>query len=520
MLVNKPKAIVIGIDGLSYPVTQKLIQQNKLPNIKRFFSLGCIGELKSTFPPHTAPGWASMFTGVNPGAHGIFQFWQTQSNNYSPRITLADDFQWEPCWKTLENNGLSVGIVNVPMSHPPEERKKNGYMITWPLSPTLHYSYPPGLVKDLARKGLHFHSDLVTMYRGQSDYLNEAKKHISGRTDTLLHLMEEKPVDVVFCVYTEVDRVSHYYWGEEIEPGEDIESIYQETDRAIGRILDWLEQGVSENGDSETIVFLASDHGFGHCSKNLNVHRVLENAGLLTTKLVCREKKNSSSSDELIGETKNSSWFHSSESYFRTIDWEKTLAYMPTPGCFGINLNIKGREDKGIVSDCQDATDSEKQVIYRLKECFRNLTDSNGIPYFSLRESELVYSGKALDQAPDLLLIPSENYWDIMPHTGMEPEIWTKPSQIAIHREEGIWGMIGKGVQKETLFNAKIEDIASTLLAHLGCPLYQGIEGKAHFISRDELRFIEPKFETKEGTSLSDSEVELLKEKLIDLGYA
>ena len=140
----KPRVIVFGIDGASHSFIQHLISKKKLPTFEKFVTEGFFSSLQSTFPPHTAPGWASMFTGVNPGKHGIFQFWHTQSQHYNPPITTIEDFKWEPIWRTLERHGYQVGLLNVPMTHPP--KPINGYMITWPLTPTLHYSEPQSLI--------------------------------------------------------------------------------------------------------------------------------------------------------------------------------------------------------------------------------------------------------------------------------------------------------------------------------------------------------------------------------------
>ncbi len=504
----KPRVLVFGIDGASHRVVQELLSKDRLPNLARLVAKGSQSVLQSTFPPHTAPGWASMFTGVEPGEHGIYQFWQTQSHDYQATVTTIHDFGWEPIWDTLERHGLTVGIVNVPMSHPPKKRKDNGYMITWPLAPTIHYSEPHNLISELAKHNLHYHSDLVTMYRGQRDYFDQAVEFTQGRTQSILYLMEHYPVDALFVVYTEVDRVSHYYWGDDIQQAEKIEQIYEETDRALGKLLDELPE--------ETLVFVTSDHGFGHCSKNVNIHYFLEQNGFTNITFVPGEDEvELNSSDNFIGE-EFSSWHTSSRRYYRSINWDKTQAYMPTPGCFGINLNLCGRERQGIVNPGEHASEITRQ----LQESFKQLVDDDNIPLFDLLPREEVYKGHRLEDAPDLILMPRK-HWDIMPHTNLDQQLFSPPTQEAIHRMDGIMFAQGSGIPKSQLSGAKIEDITPTILSLLNLPVQEELTGRCLFDTPTPIKYEPARRLIKENnTSLSNSEQDLLKKRLKDLGYA
>ncbi len=213
------RLLLVGIDGAAHPVVQRLLAEGRLPNLRSVAGDGLFGPLESTFPPHTAPGWVSAFTGVGPGRHGIFQFWPTQWPEYRPPVVSARQIEAEPLWSMLERHGVSVGVVNVPMTHPPCSLR-SGYMVSWPLSPTIHYSEPPTLLRELATAGTHYRSDLACMFRGEPDYPERAARFIEDRTKVLMFLMEHRPVEVLVVVYTEVDRISHHFWGDREDPSD------------------------------------------------------------------------------------------------------------------------------------------------------------------------------------------------------------------------------------------------------------------------------------------------------------
>lgn len=492
------KLLVIGIDGASHQVMEKMLDKGLLPNFAKLRENAASGPLKSTFPPHTAPGWASMFTGVEPGEHGIFQFWQTKSTDYSARSMNSSDYTREPLWHTLERHGLKVGVYNVPMTHPPVPLEA-GYMISWPLSTTIHYTEPKSLKNELLKQGLHYHSDIVTMYRGQEDYCEQAAKFIQGRADTCLYLQNARPVDAMFVVFTEIDRVSHYYWGDGEYPSDAVEGAYITMDQALATL--------SALVDSNTLLVVASDHGFGQCKADFNVHEVLEQAGLLATRYVADKTTLSSGGHD---DTSLSSWFESSVTYRRSINWEHTRFYMPTPGCFGLNINLKGRETFGCVEPGE-----VEEYVQRLEAALSQIT-FEGERCFDVLPAREVYQGVAVEGAPDFILVPST--FDIMPTPNLTGEIWSPPSQKGVHRADGILYVQGSTfLAGESLF-ARIEDVYPTILAHLSLPVAESLEG--HWLKEPKQEVVREEFlKNRHGRQLTQQETECMDKQLHEIGY-
>jgi len=126
MKLNKAKrAVVIGLDGADPLLVEKLIDQGKLPNIKRFKELGVTTENMSMFGVHptiTPPNWASLATGAYPGTHGLTCFW---NHNQGDDLTkLRHGFNSELCeaeyiWDAASKKNKKTIIFNYPTGFPP-----------------------------------------------------------------------------------------------------------------------------------------------------------------------------------------------------------------------------------------------------------------------------------------------------------------------------------------------------------------------------------------------------------------
>ena len=87
-------------------------------------------------------------------------------------------------------------------------------------------------------------------------------------------------------------------------------------DAIVGKTLDSI--------DSETVLFVLSDHGFKSFRRGVNLNAWLEREGYLSVKEGGAEA-----------------------GYLRGVDWSRTRAY--SFGLAGVYLNLEGREARGIV---------------------------------------------------------------------------------------------------------------------------------------------------------------------------
>ena len=71
---NRPRVIIVGMDGATFDVAGKLLAAGRLPALESVMRNGCRAVLESTTPWQSATAWTSCVTGAKPGTHGIYNF--------------------------------------------------------------------------------------------------------------------------------------------------------------------------------------------------------------------------------------------------------------------------------------------------------------------------------------------------------------------------------------------------------------------------------------------------------------
>ncbi|MFF4529117.1 alkaline phosphatase family protein [Streptomyces sp. NPDC001407] len=456
-----PRALVIGIDGGTFDTVDPLIECGLLPHMAKLLRESASAATDCTWPAHTAPGWSTFVSASDPGGHGIYQFYDTQDPAYGARVTRSGDLGRSCAWDWLAAQEYSLGLINIPMSHPPADLP--GYQVTWPLERTLKHCRPDSLLRELAAAKAHFQSDLATMFRGDMAYLEEAERNVAARVRSVRHLMTTRPTDVVMVVLTEADRVGHHYWhyGDPGHPGHRpapegsgwdvaMPRIYQAIDHAVGELLELV--------DEDTSVVLVSDHGLGTGRHGLSVHTLLEEAGLLAT-APGEEPQDAAAS-----------WFAGNG---RHVDFRRTSVYMPVPGSYGLNINVRGRQQRGTV-----APRDRERVMDEVTGLLSGLAGPEGQQVFrAVRPREEAYPGPHTGRAPDLLLVPRDE--TVLPVPDLGGDVWRPSAQTGLHRYRGLWAHRSPRVRPGRLpGTVALTDTLPTLLTDLGAAWPSDIHGR------------------------------------------
>jgi predicted AlkP superfamily phosphohydrolase/phosphomutase len=85
------RTVVLGFDGADAKLTEKWMDEGKLPNLARLRDQGTFSPLRSTIPSQTPVSWSTFSTGLNPGRTSIFDFLKRDTRTYRPSFAAFDE---------------------------------------------------------------------------------------------------------------------------------------------------------------------------------------------------------------------------------------------------------------------------------------------------------------------------------------------------------------------------------------------------------------------------------------------
>ncbi len=350
----------------------------------------------------------------------------------------------------------------------------------WELSREIGDFHTLGMAED--------HAGLNNGRLSESAFLDQCATVREERAAMLHYELDRLEAGFLFCLFDTPDRVQHMFWRyrepghpadrhHEREPGMDdaIAAEYRACDAVVGEVLD--------RADSETLVLVASDHGFSSFQRQVHLNRWLHEHGYL----VLRD-------DAAPGDALADGAAHSPDAGdvretgaigggagapaepFAHVDWSRTRAY--ALGLAGIYLNRAGRESEGIVTD-QDAPGLMAEIRDGLTGLVDPERDAVAVRGVELRDE--VYHGPWADRAPDLLVRTSPG-WRTSSSTAMGgvPEAlfgdnekrWSGDHVVDPAAVPGVLFSSG-GIGAEA---PRITDLAPTILGALGASP-EGYEG-------------------------------------------
>ncbi len=103
------KLVILGFDGADAKLTERWMDEGKLPHLAALRRQGTFAPLLSTIPSQTPVSWSTFSTGLNPGRHGIFDFLKRDPQTYHPSFAAFDQRQETFLWG--RGNGWIVGAI-------------------------------------------------------------------------------------------------------------------------------------------------------------------------------------------------------------------------------------------------------------------------------------------------------------------------------------------------------------------------------------------------------------------------
>lgn len=486
------RAVIFGVDGLTFRIIGPLIERDLLPNFKKLREQGCEAILESKYPPLTPPAWTSLSTGLKPARHGVYDYW-VYADEAKRGVTRGVHVQTtrrggKAIWNILSEYGKQVLVVNVPATYPPET--VNGSMISGYLTPStdVDFTYPLSLKEELFQIAPRYRLVPGSEYeklrlkldvRGMVDVLLDMTEQ---RTKLIMHLLQEKPWDFCYLAYVCADRLQHQLWEEAIALDPRTNEYYQMLDDALGQILALL--------GPDDCLFVVSDHGFRGHNSYFDINEYLHSKGLLAFEpqiQTARRKAGRAGALKRIAnrlglrplarKIKRSLkaagvWDNSGVDETRPllehVDWDQTLAYVPSFSGF-----------QGGYADVFLNPEMTDEQIAALCEDLRSQKDpKNGQPLIDvIYTTEVFGSGPYAPREPHLLLLAQDGITFRM-EMGNE-HIWEDIGKtFGSHQKNGVLYAYGAGFKRGFKApNAEIFDVVPTLLQSMGLPFPYEFDG-------------------------------------------
>jgi predicted AlkP superfamily phosphohydrolase/phosphomutase len=88
---SEPRVVVLGFDGVDAQVVEQMLAAGRLPNLSALRARGGYSPLVPTVPAQTPVSWATFSTGLDPGAHEIFDFLKRDPTDLVPTFAVAEE---------------------------------------------------------------------------------------------------------------------------------------------------------------------------------------------------------------------------------------------------------------------------------------------------------------------------------------------------------------------------------------------------------------------------------------------
>lgn len=541
---------MIGLDGGTFKIIDPLLEQDKLPNLKKLIAGGTRAVLKSTIPPLTAPAWVTLMTGVNPAKHGLFDFRRMEKITYDTPFNLKPNdtcalmhsqyYAGKTIWDIFSAAGLKISVLMMPMTYP--AWPVNGYMLSGYPSPD--FKKPSGYPAEWANGlGSLFNMSSIHL-KNEDGLIKECHGLVSKIGEIFIKQLRDNECDIYSIVFSSTDFLQHYLWryllNGESKYSNAIGDMYIEIDKWVGRMM-----ALSDNSNCGFIVL--SDHGFtSFPEKFFHTNAWLINEGYLTIKKsgwirnILHHFLNPLRYQKIalrrilmsfLKYTPAAIKRKISANYYATNQfiWLKTKAFCYNIGLAGgIVINLKGRQPKGIVEKEEYET-LRSAIIQKLKGLYDKQTGIKIISEVYRREE--IYSGRFIDSAPDIIFMLDSKYKSgigidknsIVAYVPGE----SMKAISGIHDMDGILILNGPKFKKNAMISpVRMVDIFPTILHDLGITIPTYADGKVikeafekEFVSLP-ISFKDVDFYAEQVKhDLPKDEEEKMKKSLKGLGY-
>lgn len=273
--VEAEPVLLVTIDGLRPGDVLEAEQRGlRVPALRRLVEEGAWATgVRGVNPTITSPSHISLITGASPARHGIYSNAPFDPEGVSPRgyYNYARDIRVGTLWDAVHDAGGKVASIAWPAS-------TGARTIDYNLA---DFQPSPGMIDNgklhytLASDGLPEELEKLTGEDFIAAFAPPAGDPDLDQTRTRfgIALLKAKRPRLMTFHYSALDGVEHRYGAGTPEAHASLER----TDRALGRLV-----AAAREAQPDTVVVIASDHGFANITHRVNLMEVFEEHGLIT----------------------------------------------------------------------------------------------------------------------------------------------------------------------------------------------------------------------------------------------
>jgi predicted AlkP superfamily phosphohydrolase/phosphomutase len=427
---NAPRLLAIALDAAEPQFVRQLMEQDQMPALQKLLSQGRWLRVESSARLGSGAVWPTFISGQDAQVHGAYGEWLWHPETMT--LSRYRGIGLRPFWKDLVDQGLSVGILDVPFmpmiglsqgfeisewgSHDVVEGKTQVNPVR--AAEIVSGKPPHPLQAGISAGGPHDYDNLEKLGNG-------CLKGIKLRTALALELVAETRPEFLLIGFTEIHRAAHYLWHH-VVPDHPVyqksalenltithptmHDIYRGLDREIGELI--------KKAGKDTAVMVFSLHGM----------RPTHGAPAFLAPLLCElgfarfgEWDNQSWRDRARGfmaSVKKMSPSGLKKFYYKILpatathrlalptmlplyNWSNTRAFaLPTDQHGWIRINLIGRESQGTVP-----ASLYEDTCAELEEQLRDLKSEKGAPLVREIIRTAAHIDDALNQRlPDLVI--------------------------------------------------------------------------------------------------------------------
>jgi predicted AlkP superfamily phosphohydrolase/phosphomutase len=485
------RTLLVGLGGVCERSLRPHVEAGRASTIGRLVADGTAASLASQVVPRAASAWPSLYTGVNPGRHGVFG--RLAYDGHDWRRATFEDVREHALWELLDRRGRSSVVVNVPMTSEPSPF--DGALVSGWGGPNRPACHPEGVLDHLGDA-----ADDYRVYVPQDATGGEraewSRRLAAARAGVFARLVDRFDPDFGFLGFHQTatvfrecpdDRGAQAAVFDAVDDAvatavesTDPDTVILVSDRGVApldgpsfRVNDFLR-------DRDLLSAVRGDAGTPPPRPDASPRSQLGDPGLAerlaaiaasagaTTQRVSSALDRVGLGDLAAGVLPRRVVWAASE----RVDRHSSVAYARSGARYGVRINRAGREPDGVVSPAEYPS-----VRSDLVDALRAVRTPDGHRVFSaVGPAEQFFGGPHVDAGPDVVTVPRR--FDVHLDATLRGDQFGDPTTAYADIPRGMVALAGEAVDDSVVVSGPhLFDVAPTVLASLGVPPSTRMDG-------------------------------------------